>query len=354
MQILAINPGSTSTKIAVYEDEKEQFKINIDHSAAELAPYAKVADQYDMRKSAVLNVLREKNFDITTLDAIVARGGALPPLKGGAYRINEAMTKRLRFNPAAEHASNVAALIAYDLAGELGIPSYIYDAISADELTDIARLSGMPELPRASLCHVLNMRAVARKTAEKLQKRYEEMNLIVVHLGGGITASIHQQGRMVDLVSDDEGPFSPERAGGVPCRDFLDLCYAGKYDHGAMRKQLRGRGGLVGYLGTSSAIEVEAKIAAGDETARLVYEAMAYQVAKAIGSLATVVKGQVDAIVLTGGIAYSAMQMAWIADRVSFIAPVEIVPGENELESLALGTLRVLRGEEAAHEYRDN
>lgn len=351
VKILVINPGSTSTKIAVYENESEKFKINIEHTPEELAPYTFVAEQFELRKNAVLKALNDNGFDLSDLDVISARGGLLPPLKGGAYRINAAMVDRLRHRPAAEHASNVAAMIAFELGEKLQIPAYIYDAISADELADIARFSGMPALPRKSLCHVLNMRAMGRKAAEKLGKDYRKMNIIVAHLGGGITVSIHQQGKMVDIASDDEGPFSPERAGRVPCRDFLDLCYSGKHDHQTMRKLLRGRGGLVGYLGTSNAIEVERAIQSGNEESKQVYEAMAYQIAKAIGELATVVNGEVDIIVLTGGLAYSQMLTGWVSDRVKFIAPVEIFAGENETESLALGVLRVHLGEETAHEY---
>lgn len=350
-KILVINPGSTSTKIAVYENKTEKFKVNIEHPAADLAPFTTVVDQYDLRKNAVLDCLKDNNFNVAELDAIVARGGALPPLKGGAYRINEAMVERLRHRPLLEHASNVAPIIAHELAEKLNIPSYIYDAVCVDELEDIARISGMTVLPRDSMCHVLNMRAVARKIAEKNDRPYQDMNIIVAHLGGGITLSIHHNGKMIDIVSDDEGPFSPERAGRVSCRYLIDLCYSGKYDYHTMRKMLRGKGGLVDCLGTSSAIEVETRINNGDAKDKLVYEAMAYQIAKAIGELATVVSGNVDAIVLTGGIAYSKMLTAWIAERVKFIAPVEIVAGENELESLALGGLRVLRGEEQAHEY---
>lgn len=354
IKILTINPGSTSTKIAVYENETEKFKINIEHSAEELAKYNSVAEQYDLRKNTILKVLAEINFNVSELNAIAARGGTLPPAKGGAYKINDAMVDFLTHRPLAEHASNVAALIAYEIAGQLNIPSYIYDAISSDELDDISRISGMPTLPRTSLCHVLNMRAVCRKVAEAHNKKYSEMNIIVAHLGGGITISVHKEGKMVDIVSDDEGPFSPERAGRVPCRSLIDMCYSGRYDHKTMRKMLRGNGGLIAYTGTSSAIEVEARIKGGDENVKLIYEAMASQVAKGIGELATVVKGKVDVIILTGGIAHSKMFTEWVIERVQFIAPVEIVAGENELEALALGVLRVLRGEETAHEFNLN
>jgi len=275
----------------------------------------------------------------------------LPPLQGGAYRVNEAMIDRLRHRPTSEHASNVAAIIAYEIASPVHIPAYIYDAISVDELEAIARVTGMPAISRTSLCHTLNMRAVARKVATAHQKEYNDLNLIVAHLGGGITVSLHHKGKMIDIVSDDEGPFSPERAGRVHCRLLIDLCYSGKYDHQTMRKMLRGAGGLVAYLGTNSAIEVQERISKGDKEAALIYNAMAYQIAKAIGELATVVKGQIDGIALTGGLAYSTMLTAWIGERVKFLAPVSVVPGENELESLALGAGRVLRGEEPAHEY---
>lgn len=351
IKILVINPGSTSTKIAIYENETEKFKINIEHSVEELSRFKTVSDQYDFRKQAVLNALNDNGFDLSELNVIAARGGSLPPIKGGAYQINEAMVERCKYRPISEHASNAAAPIAYELSKELNIPSYIYDAVSADELSDIARISGMPAVPRVSLCHVLNMRAVARKEAEARNKNYAEMNIIVVHLGGGITISLHSQGKMVDIVSDDEGTFSPERAGRVHCRILIDMCYSGKYDYPTMRKMLRGNGGLAAYLGTSSAIEVENRIKNGDAYAELIYKAMAYQIAKGIGELATIVNGKVDTIILTGGIAHSRLLTRWITERINFIGPVEIIPGENELESLALGVLRVMRGEEQAHEY---
>jgi butyrate kinase len=349
--ILAINPGSTSTKIAVYEGPREIFRKNIEYSAAVLADYPTVASQYDLRKQSVLAALEAAGIDIATLDGIAVRGAPLPPLKGGAYRINAGMVERLTERPVYEHASNVGPLIGFELSRRLGIPAYIYDGITVDEITDIARLSGMPALPRRVIAHVLNMRAQARRAAAKIGKPYEQASIITSHLGGGITSAIHQAGRMVDIVSDDEGPFSPERAGAVPCAPLIDLCYSGRYDFLTMRTMLRGKGGLIGYTGTNSAIEVERMIAAGDRNAELVYRAMAYQVAKSIGELATVVAGKVDVIVLTGGIAHSKMLTGWIAERVCFIAPVEILAGENELESLALGVLRVLDGQEAAREY---
>lgn len=348
-KILAINPGSTSTKIAVYEESKELFKKNIEHSNEEIKKYKNIIDQYEMRYNAIMNLLKEMNFDVKELSAVVGRGGMLPPVKSGAYRVNQAMVERLAKRPLVEHASNLGAIIANEIAESLHIPAYIYDCITVDELQDIARISGMADIERISLTHTLNMRAVAMKVAKKLNKPYKDSNYIVAHLGGGISISLHSKGKMIDVVTDEEGPFSPERAGRVPCKRLIEMCY--ENDKDVMKKKLRGQGGLVSYLGTNSALEVQERIANGDKKAKLIYEAMAYQVAKGIGELATVVDGEVDAIIITGGIAQSKMITDWIQKRVKFIAHVEIVPGENELESLALGTLRVLKGQEKAHEY---
>lgn len=351
-KILAINPGSTSTKIAIYEDERELFTTSLEHSPEEIEKYDSIQDQFEMRRDAVLNFLEEKGFDIRELAAVVGRGGMLPPVKTGAYEVNELMLKTLRERPYMEHASNLGAPIAYEIAKAAGVKAYIYDSVRADEMTDIARISGMPDIPRMSTSHVLNTRAVAMKVAKKYGKRYDEMNFVVAHLGGGISLNVHEKGRIVDIVSDDEGAFSPEGSGRVPCRLLIELCYSGKYDKKAMLKKLRGNGGLKAYLRTTDARKVERMIEAGNEKARLVYKALAYQVAKNIGELATVVAGKVDAIILTGGLAHSKMLTSWIIKRVEFIAPVEIVAGENEMESLAYGILRVLRGEEEARIYK--
>ncbi|WP_432663132.1 butyrate kinase [Wukongibacter baidiensis] len=350
-KILAINPGSTSTKLALYEDEKKILSETLDHPVEEIEKYERVQDQFEMRKEAVLSFLKDNNFDVKELSAVVGRGGLLPPVQSGAYEVNEVMVDRLKNNPVVEHASNLGALIAYEIAKPLNILACIYDSVAVDEMIDIARVSGMPEIPRVSFSHALNSRAMAIKAAKKYEKEYKDMNFIVAHLGGGISISAHKRGRMVDIISDDEGPFSPERAGRVPCKKLIDLCYSGKYDKRTMQKKLRGKGGICAYLNTLDAREVEKMIADGNEEARLVYEAMAYQIAKGIGDLATVVEGDVDAIVITGGIAYSEMMTSWITRRVKFIAPVEIMAGENELESLALGALRVLKGEEKARDY---
>lgn len=353
LKILAINPGSTSTKIALYEDEKEILVKTLDHAVEEIEKYDKIVDQFQMRKEVVIAFLKENGYDVNMLDAVVGRGGMLPPVKAGAYRVNDLMVDRLKNRPLMEHASNLGAVIAYEIAGLIGKPAYIYDSVKVDELSDIARVSGMPAIPRISTSHVLNSRAMAIKTAEKYNKKLEDMNFVVAHMGGGISLGVYEKGRLVDIVSDDEGPFSPERSGRVHCRELISLCFSGKYDKKQVVRMLSGNGGLKGYLGVIDAREVEKMIESGNEEARLVYEAMAYQIAKGIGELATVVKGKVDAIILTGGIAYSKMITGWIKERVEFIAPVEIMAGENEMESLALGTLRVLRGEEAAREYTE-
>lgn len=352
-KILAINPGSTSTKIAVYENEKEVFCKTLDHPVEQIEKYGNVQEQFEMRKAVVLSCLKENGFEISELSAVVGRGGMVPKVKSGAYKVNEAMVDRLKNNPIVEHASNLGALIAYEIANNIAVNAYIYDSVRVDELKDIARISGMVEIPRTSTSHALNSRAMAMKVAERYGKKYWDMNFIVAHLGGGISLSVHEKGRIIDIIADDEGPFSPERAGRVPCKNLIDLCYSGKYDKGTMNKKLRGNGGLKDYLNTIDVRDVIKMVNEGDKYAKLILEAMAYQIAKGIGELATVVEGKVDVIIITGGIAYSDLITSWIQKRVEFIAPVEIMPGENEMESLALGTLRVLKGEEKAREYKE-
>lgn len=350
-KILAINPGSTTTKIAIYKNEDEIFCETLEHDINELEKFETVQDQFEMRKDMVLCFLEDRGYNIKELSAIVGRGGMLPSVKSGAYRVNDLMVDRLRDKPIFEHASNLGALIAYEIANIIDVPAYIYDSVRVDELEEIARISGMPDIPRTSTNHVLNSRAMAMKVAKKHGKRYNEINCIVAHLGGGISVNIQRKGKMIDIIADDEGPFSPERAGRVPCKALIDLCYSGEYDKRTIHSKLRGKGGLKAYLNTHDAREIERKIGDGDKYAELVYEAMAYQVAKGIGELATVAEGNVDYIILTGGIAYSKMFTDWIVKRVKFIAPIEIMPGENEMESLVLGILRVIRGEEESREY---
>lgn len=350
-RILAINPGSTSTKIAVYDNEKQILLKGIDHPASEVAKYDRIQDQFHIRQEAVLNVLRENDIELSSLNAVVGRGGMLPPVKSGAYLVNDEMLDRLINKPIIEHASNLGGVIAYEIANSLGINSYIYDAVTVDELIDIARPSGVEGMDRTSLNHTLNTRAMAIKFAKKNGKKYDELNLIVAHLGGGISISAHCKGRLIDIVSDDEGPFSPERSGRVPCKKLIDKCFSGNYTHKDMLKMIRGKAGIVSYLNTFDVREVEKMINEGNEKAKIVHEAMCYQISKGIGELSTVLEGDVDAIIITGGIAYSNMVTVAIKKRIEFIAPVEIMPGENELESLSLGVLRVLNGEENAREY---
>lgn len=352
-KILAINPGSTSTKIAVYNDENPVLSKSIDHPIEEISKFNSIQDQFEMRKDAVLNTLKENNIDIQSLSAIVGRGGLLPPVKSGAYLVNDKMIDRLKNYPILEHASNLGAIISYEIAKTIGIDAFIYDSVSVDELIDIARPSGNCNMDRACLSHALNSRAMAIKYCKDNNKKYNESNLIVAHLGGGISISVHESGRMVDIVSDDEGPFSPERSGRVPCKKLIDMCFSGKYTHNEMLKMIRGKGGIVSYLDTVDVREVEKMIEDGNEKAKLIYDAMIYQISKGIGELATVVDGNVDAIIITGGIAYSNKIVSMIKKRVKFIAHVEIIPGENELESLALGTLRVLTKEEDYKVYTE-
>lgn len=352
-KILAINPGSTSTKIALYEDERELLLKTLEHPVEEIEKFEKIVDQHQMRKDLVLSYLKDNGYEADIFDAVVGRGGMLPPVMAGAYIVNDLMVDRLINRPLIEHASNLGAVMAYEIASLTGRTAYIYDSVKVDELNPIARISGMPAIPRTSTSHVLNSRAMAMKVAKKYNRQFKEMNFVVAHMGGGVSLGVYEKGRLVDVISDDEGPFSPERAGRVNCRELVNLCFSGRYSKKEVGRMLSGNGGLKGYLGTVDAREVERMIEKGNKEAALVYEAMAYQISKGIGELATVVKGKVDAIILTGGIAYSKMITGWIRERVESIAPVEIMEGENEMESLSLGVLRVLRGYESAREYTE-
>lgn len=369
--ILAINPGSTSTKIALYEDETPIFSEVIHHPSEVLAQFTHIVDQYPLRLRTLLeclvqhgslsvkggNSLDEVNWNDLeweiALDAVVGRGGLLRSIPSGTYRVNDRMLEELRTPKEREHASNLGALLASEVAQSAGVEAYIVDPVCVDELDDIARISGLPEIERKSLSHALNLKATARRAAAELGRRYDEVNLVVVHMGGGISVSPHRRGRMVDVnqALDGTGPFSPERAGGLPIGDVIRMCYSGKYTYREMMQKIVGRGGLVAHLGTNDAREVERRIAQGDAHAKLVYEAMAYQIAKEIGAMATVLKGNVDAIVLTGGLAHSRMLMDWIRERVEWIAPILIYPGQDEMLAMVQGVLRVLRGEEEAKEY---
>jgi butyrate kinase len=344
--ILVINPGSTSTKVAIFDADKERLREAIEHPMEELAKHAKLYDQLPMRSAAVRSFLAKAGVEAAELDCIVARGGLLPPVKSGAYHVDAVLLDTLRARPAQLHASNLAAMIADEIGGPLGLASYIYDSVAVDELDDLARYSGAKELPRVSFSHVLNTRAMCLKYAAGKGARYKDLNLIAAHLGGGVSVNAHRQGQIVDVVTAEDGPFSTERAGSLPTLQLIDLVRREGAD--SVLALERGKGGLVSYLGTNSAIEAGRRIDSGDREAELVLHAMAYQVAKAIGEMATVLKGAVDAIIITGGMANSARLVAWITERVDFIAPVAVLPGENEMQALAEGALRVLRGEERA------
>jgi butyrate kinase len=353
-RLLIINPGSTSTKIAIFDNEKPVMETTLRHTNEELAPFKTVADQFEFRKNVILDTLNANGINITKLNAVVGRGGLLRPMEGGTYHVNDLMLKDIKIAAMGQHASNLGALIAHEIAGQLNIPSFIVDPVVVDELDEIARISGMPEIDRISIFHALNQKAVARRAAKDLGKPYEELNLIIAHLGGGISVGAHKDGRVIDVNNalDGEGPFSPERTGSLPVGGLVKLCYSGKYTIDELKKKIVGKGGLVAYLGTNDGREVEAMIKDGNKEAELVYQAMAYQVAKEIGASAAVLEGKVDAICMTGGLAYDKNLIGWIKERVQFIGDIRVYPGEDEMIALAEGGLRVLRGEEQAREYK--
>lgn len=356
MKFLVINPGSTSTKIAVFEDTTNTFTLNIKHTTDEINCFPRIINQYQFRKEFIIYALQKEEIDVNSFDAIVGRGGLVKPIPGGVYRVNETMISDLRKEIMGEHPSNLGGLLALEIAKEIGKPemAFIVDPVVVDELCSLARLSGLPELPRLSIFHALNQKAVARRYAKDVGKKYEELNLIVCHLGGGITVGAHEKGKVIDVNNglDGEGPYSPERSGTLPAGALVKLCYSGKYTFIEVKKMLTGKGGLVAHLGTNSAIDVESKINAGDEKANLLYEGIAYNIAKYIGAFATTMKGKVDGILITGGIAYSKILCDWIEQRVNFIAPVKIFPGEDEMIALAEGVHYALNGEIPILEYK--
>lgn len=347
-KILVMNPGSTSTKIAVYEDENPVFVESIEHSAKETGKYEAIIDQYEFRKDTIENCLKRHGVASESLTAIVSRGGLLPPVEAGAYQVNEDMVWQLRNKPQNEHPSNLGAPIAFEMSKKLGIPAFIYDGVTVDEMIPITKITGFKDMRRKALGHNLNMRAAAKRWEKETKKPYAQSNLITVHLGGGISVALHSNGRIIDFVSDEEGPFSPERTGGLPLFQVVDMAFSGDYDKKSMMNKIKRKGGLIDHLGTNDTRKVEKMIASGDEYAKLVYEAMALQISKHISACAATVSGKIDAIILTGGIAKSEMFTKMIKERIAFIAETIIYPGENEMESLAFGALRVLRGEEKA------
>ncbi len=352
-RMLVINPGSTSTKIGVFDNEISILEKTIRHDSEIINSFATIIDQYEFRKNTILETLDNEGINISKLSAVCGRGGLLRPIEGGTYAVNETMLDDLRSGFAGQHASNLGGIIAYEIASGLNIPSFIVDPVVVDELEPLARVSGFSLIERKSIFHALNQKAVARRVAKELGKKYTDLNLIVTHMGGGITVGVHKQGKVIDVNNGlhGDGPFSPERAGTVPVGDLVALCYSGQYYREEIMKKLVGQGGLVGYLGTNDAVEVEKRIERGDDQAALIYEAMAYQVAKEIGAASAVLAGKVDAIVLTGGLAYGKGFVKSITDRINWIADTIVHPGENELQALAEGALRVLREEEAVKEY---
>lgn len=351
--LLIINPGSTSTKIGVYQDEKEVFVKNLSHSSEEIARYETIYQQFEFRKEIILDVLKEENIDITTIDAVVGRGGMLKPMESGTYRVNDKMLEDLKAGVQGQHASNLGGILANEIGNELKIPSFIVDPVVVDELEDVARVSGMPELPRQSKFHALNQKAVAKRFAKESGKMYEDLKLIVVHMGGGVSVGAHTNGKTVDVNNalDGEGPFSPERAGTVPVGSLIKMCYSGDYTEQEVYSKIVGKGGYVAYLGTNDARDVIKLEEEGNVEGKLYFNAFIYQVAKAIGEMSTVLCGEVDSIILTGGIAYSEKVVKNIKSRVDFIAPITVYPGEDELLALAKGAIRVLTGEEEGKEY---
>lgn len=353
IKTLVINPGSTSTKMGVFDDETLLFEETLRHPTEEISKYASIIDQKDFRKGLILDLLKAKDFDAKQLNVIVGRGGLLKPIPGGTYRVSDSLLADLKAGVQGQHASNLGGILAREIGDELSAPSYIVDPVVVDELTPKARLSGMPELPRRSIFHALNQKAVARRFAKEQGKNYEDLNLIVIHMGGGVSVGAHGHGNVVDVnnILDGEGCFSPERAGTVPAGDLVKMCFSGKYTQQEIYKKICGGGGFNGYLGTNDARVVEKKAKEGDALAALVQDAFYYQIAKDAGAMAAVLCGQVDQIILTGGIAYNPYTREILEKHLGFIAPITVYPGEDELLALAQGALRVVTGEEAAKEY---
>ena len=350
---LIINPGSTSTKIGVFEDETLLFEETLRHSTEEIAQYASIVDQKDFRKNIIVNLLNEKDFDINSLNVVVGRGGMLKPIVSGTYAVSDELLEDLKIGKQGQHASNLGGILAREIGDSIGVPSYIVDPVVVDELMPIARYSGVSELPRVSVFHALNQKAVAKRYAKESGKDYSALNLIVVHMGGGVSVGAHQNGRVVDVFNalDGDGAFSPERAGGVPSGALIKMCFSGKYTEKEVYSKIVGKGGINDYLGTNDMRDVEKMANEGDEKAIAVREAFVLQVTKDIGSMACVLNGKVDQIIVTGGIAYDKGIVSALKEKAEWIAPFTVYPGEDELLALAQGALRVLNGEEKAMDY---
>ncbi|MBN1153888.1 butyrate kinase [candidate division KSB1 bacterium] len=351
-KILVINPGSTSTKVALFENSSVKFSENLIHHSSIISSYHALWDQFSFRLEAITEFINQHSIDLNGLSAIVGRGGLLKPVNGGTYKINSKMIADAKGGLRGHHASNLGCALAYELAAKSGVEAFIVDPVSTDEFEPLARYSGHPLIERSSLSHTLSIHAVGRQAARELHCDYLSSNFIIAHLGGGISICPLKQGRIIDVNdASSSGPFSPERTGELPLQAFIKLCFSGEYTEKQMKQLVMGGGGLLAYLGTADAMDVEQRITDGDEHARNVYQAMAYQIAKEIGAMSTVLKGDVKAIVISGGLAKSAMLVEWIGDRVKFIAPVLVIIGDHELEAMADGALRVLNGEEIAKEY---
>ena len=350
---LIINPGSTSTKIGVFEDETLLFEETLRHSTEEIAQYASIVDQKDFRKEIITNLLKSKDFDINSLGMVVGRGGMLKPIPGGTYAVTDDLLEDLKIGKQGQHASNLGGILAREIADSIGVPSFIVDPVVVDEMCDLARYSGVPELPRTSVFHALNQKAVAKRYAKETGKAYDTLNLIVVHMGGGVSVGAHLNGRIIDVFNalDGDGAFSPERAGGAPVGALIKMCFSGQYTEKEVYKKFVGNGGFNAYLGTNDMRDVEKAVLAGDAKATEIRDAFVFQVSKDIGSMATVLNGKVDQIVVTGGIAYDKGVVAGLRERCEWIAPFTIYPGEDELLALVQGGLRVVNGEEEAMKY---
>jgi len=350
---LIINPGSTSTKIGVFEDETLLFEETLRHSTEEIAQYSSIVDQKDFRKEIITNLLASKDFDINSLNMVVGRGGMLKPIPGGTYAVTDELLHDLKIGKQGQHASNLGGILAREIGDSIGVPSFIVDPVVVDELCDVARYSGVPELPRTSVFHALNQKAVAKRYAKENGKAYDTLNLIVVHMGGGVSVGAHLNGRIIDVFNalDGDGAFSPERAGGAPVGALIKMCFSGQYTEKEVYKKFVGNGGFNAYLGTNDMRDVEKMVLAGDAKATEVRDAFIFQVSKDIGSMAAVLKGKVDAIVVTGGIAYDKGVVAGLKEACEWIAPFTVYPGEDELGALVQGGLRVLNGEEEAKVY---
>jgi butyrate kinase len=352
--ILVINPGSTSTKIALYNRGQCVSAASLSHSREDTKKYERIYDQKDMRTLLILDWLNKQGFSLEELRAVVGRGGLLRPMPGGTYLVTAEMLKDLNMGFQGEHASNLGGIIAYEIANKVNIPAFIVDPVAVDEFESIARVSGLSELPRRSLVHALNIKAVTRRVCMRLDKNFESSSYVVAHLGGGISIAPVKNGRIIDVNNaNEEGPFSPERSGGLPAGAVAKLAYSGSYTYKELKKKLVGEAGLTAYLGTNDGRIVDKLIEEGDSRAELVLKAMAYQIAKEIGAYSTALLGKVDAVILTGGLAYNKRLVCWIKERVEFIAPVELVPGEDEMEALYEGAVRVVSGEETAKIYEN-